>query len=167
MIEGEPVEPTEPQIHARYSIGRSERIAVAVKTSRGSRFNVFVGFVCLILAATTLAMPLVSLGYMVCSAAMLTGFWMVPIALWTVRKEGRLSSEIDFAAGEDGVRIETISGKGTLKWPMIKGFREWPEAFLINVGPRMNLYVPKRAFDAGQVEALRSLLTSKLRPAAS
>jgi hypothetical protein len=93
------MEPTEPQIHARYTIGRSERIAVAVKTSRGSRFNLFVGFVCLILAATTLAMPLVSLGYMVCSAAMLTGLWMVPIALWSVRKEGRISSEIDFAAG--------------------------------------------------------------------
>ena len=161
------MEPTDPQIHARYTIGRSERIAVAVKTSRGSRFNIFVGFVCLILAATTLAMPLVSLGYMVCSAAMLTGFWMVPIALWSVRKEGRLSPEIDFAAGEDGVRIETKSGKGTLTWPMIKGFREWPEAFLIDIGPRMNLYVPKRAFDAAQIGALRNLLTSKLRPAAS
>jgi hypothetical protein len=153
---------SDSRIQGRYSVSPSERLIVNARASRGTLGSNGLGIVFLLLAAITIDTPLMALANAVLSLASFSGYWIAPVAWWARRRNVWLyDSNMEFTADAESLSFRSVGGFSAFDWRLVRGFKEWPDAFLVKLRTQGALYIPKRAINADQVDALRRLLVSK------
>lgn len=101
-------------------------------------------------------------------------FILVAGAMWWLPRERARSSwarramkatgdgPVRFAFDEQGMSVESQASAHQLAWTALTRWLEVAHAFLVYAGPTL-IVVPKRAFVAGQLDAVRALLSGHVR----
>lgn len=72
------------------------------------------------------------------------------------------NNECNATFSEDLIHVESADSSSDVKWTAIKSFSENNKVLLLYLAPAKFLILPKREFQPGQVEELRSMLQRKL-----
>ena len=65
---------------------------------------------------------------------------------------------------EDGVVLNTPISESKRGWAAFTGCWETPGLFLLSIGGEQNVWIPKRAFPANEVQTVRDTLTARIQP---
>jgi hypothetical protein len=98
---------------------------------------------------------------------------MVVLLLLAPRKQARkLLADMKADQGDfsyrfdgEGITIRAPGTSGSAAWRIIHRWKETPLTFLVYASPGLAKIIPKKAFSAADVEAVRALLVAKVRPA--
>ena len=72
--------------------------------------------------------------------------------------------EADYRFDADGITIRAPGTSSSVSWRIITSYRETPHTFLVYTSPNLANIVPKRAFNAADVDAVRALLAASVFP---
>lgn len=144
-----------------YRLSTREIVAASVALTRRSMGTRISGLIMIILSATAIALTgdLVSVGLLILGLAFVTGWFAAPFAWYQAhRRPDLVMSEQTVEADPRGIRYRTTLGESTNGWETFRRVHESGAYFFLDTNTGLNLFVPRRAFDPGQLATFYRLM---------
>jgi hypothetical protein len=75
------------------------------------------------------------------------------------------AGEVDYRIDAEGITMRAAGSSSSTSWRIITRYRETALTFLFYTSPGLSHMIPKRAFGAADLEAVRALFAANVRPA--
>lgn len=151
-------------VHGKVDIVRQD-VLDALDAQPGARVRSTVGLVLITMAIVVVVQstpPDADLPWLVIGILILApigarfGKGMIAARLHSAMPESERAQS--FQVGPDGVVIQSQSSRSQVTWSEVQRWREGTRTFLVYTDSRRFLILPKRAFERGDVPAIRALL---------
>jgi hypothetical protein len=157
---------TDETIEGHYQLTIRQYLRFVPALNRGTLFSVLVAAVFVSLAFLSFAHR----GYVLAAlqlavaAAFYTGYYSVPLAWLSLRRHrAAVEGPVEVRVDTEGIKVTTAEGLLELPWDRIDQVRETSSVFFLVSQRHRSFVLPKQAFHADGLEAIRDLAATMTR----
>jgi hypothetical protein len=149
---------TETKIQARYQGTIRDQLRYAPALNRGTPMTLLFSGAALALAILSLPYVYFTVFGLILSALILSGYYVVPIAWWSARRNRWLfEAPVDLTATEAGLEIANAAGLRKIPWEVVTQVREMKQAFVVMLRSGGAYCIPKSALQGDDLSDFREL----------
>ncbi len=129
--------------------------------NRGSLFSIVGSIAALVMAVLSLPYVYFTVFGIALSVLLLSGYYLVPFAWWTMRRNRWLfEAPVDLEASETGLQFTTAAGVRNIPWEAVGYVREMKDVFAVMLRPGGGYAIPKSALAGDSLGDFRELAAS-------
>jgi hypothetical protein len=148
-----------PTITARYQGTIGGQLRYVPVLNRGSKASILLSLACIVLALLSLPDIFFATLGVVLSVLILSGYYLIPFAWWTLRRNRWLfEAPVEMIASREGLEFKTAAGPTEIGWPAVGRGRELRDVFAVMLRTGGGYCIPKSALEGGDLDAFRDLL---------
>ena len=155
----------EPQpITGRFQASVGEQLRETPAVNRWTLFSNGLGGCFLVLGVLSLPDPVPVVVDLAIAVALFSGYYCLPFAgLALVAKRRVVEQPVQVLVGLSGIRLTRPGGAFEIPWSRIRRVRERSDCFFVMARYPSAFYLPKRAFNAADLEAFRVFASTRTR----
>jgi hypothetical protein len=151
-------------ITGRFQASVVEQLRETPAVNRWTLFSNGFGGCFLVLAVLSLPDPIPVAVDLAIAVALFSGYYCLPFAgLALVAKRRVVEQPVQVLVGSSGIRLTRPGGGFEIPWNRIRRVRERRDCFFVMAGYPRAFYLPKRTFNADDLDAFRAMAASKTR----
>jgi hypothetical protein len=155
--------PTAPKIRAHYQGTIAGQLRYVPALNRGSRFSIAFAVAALVLAVLSLPYVYLTVFGIALAALVASGYYLVPFAWWTMRRNRWLyEAPVDLAVSDDGLEFTTAAGVRRVPWGAVSRVRELRDVFAVMLRPTGGYCIPKSALEDDDLSDFRELVAANV-----
>ncbi len=131
--------------------------------NRGSWFSILGAVAALIMAWLSLPYVYFTLLGVALSVLLLSGYYLVPFAWWTMRRNRWLfEAPVDLEASDEGLQFTTAAGVRKIPWAAVGYVREMKDVFAVMLRSGGGYAIPKSALAGDSLTDFRELAAANV-----
>jgi hypothetical protein len=151
-------------ITGRFQASVGEQLRQAPAINRWTLFSNGFGSCFLVLAVLSLPDPIPVAIDVAIAAALFSGYYCLPFTgLPLLAKRGLAEQPVEVLVGPSGIRLTRTAGGFEIPWTRIRRVRERRDCFFVMAGYPRAFYLPKRAFNAADLDAFRAMAITRTK----
>jgi hypothetical protein len=149
------------QAHYQGTIGGQLRFIPAL--NRGTPSSLILSAVALVLAILSLPYVYFTIFGVILSILILSGYYLVPFAWWSMRRNRWLfEAPVDLTVTDQGLEVATAAGVRKVPWEVVGQVREMKDVFAVMLRPGGGYCIPKGALEGDDLPDFRELAAGKV-----
>jgi len=154
---------TETKIQARYQGTIGDQLRHVPALNRGTPSSLLLSGAALVLAILSLPHVYFTIFGVILSALILSGYYLVPFAWWSMRRNKWLfEAPVDLTATDAGLEIATAAGVRKVPWEVVTQVREMKQVFAVMLRSGGGYCIPKSALKGDDLSDFRELAADKV-----
>jgi hypothetical protein len=151
------------RIQAHYQGTIRDQLRYAPALNRGTPMSLLFSGAALVLAILSLPYVYFTILGLVVSLVILSGYFVVPFAWWSARRNRWLfEAPVDLTATDAGLEIANAAGVRKIPWEVVAHVREMKQVFVVMLRSGGAYCVPKSALEGDDLSDFRELAAEKV-----